>query len=183
KHVLAVLVAAAALAALAGSTALGSHAARGAFPAKLNGRIVFNDQNGSLDLVNPDGSGLVRLAYTNADDTTIGASWSPDGKLIGFSKTVRDRDIYVIAPDASQEREITFSRGVDEDPTWSGDGSRIAFETNRNGNFDIYSVAADGTDSQQLTNGPENETDPAWSSTDKIAYTVESADHSPASSG
>ena len=57
-----------------------------------------------------------------------------------------DPDIYVIAPDATGQREITFSRGVDIDPTWSGDGSRIAFETNRNGNFDIYSVASDGSD-------------------------------------
>src|SRR5262245_37402734 len=163
KHVLAVLAAAAALATLAASATLDSHAARSAFPAKLNGRIVFNDQNGSLVLVNPDGSGVVRLAYTNSEDTTLGASWSPDGKLIAFSKAGRDADIYVIAPDASGQRELTFSRGTDVDPTWSPDGSRIAFETNRNGNVDIYSIAADGSDAQQLTNGPENELDPAWS--------------------
>jgi len=70
---------------------------------------------------------------------------------------VRDPDVYVIAPDASGQREITFSRGIDADPTWSGDGSRIAFETNRNGNFDIYSVAADGSDAKQLTSSPQDE--------------------------
>jgi TolB protein len=167
---------AAALLTLAGSTAFGSHQA---FPAKLNGRIVFNDQNGSLVLVNADGTGLVRLAYTNATDNTIGASWSPDGKLIAFSRSVRDPDIYVIAPDASGEREITFSRGIDADPTWSGDGSRLAFETNRNGNFDIYSVASDGSDAKQLTSSPQDELDPAWSADNgRIAFTVESADGS-----
>ena len=96
-------------------------------------------------LANADGTGVVRLANTSATDTVIGASWSPNGKLIAYSKYSRtDPDIYVIAPDATGQREITFSRGADVDPAWSGDGSRIAFETNRNGNLDVYSVASDG---------------------------------------
>src|SRR5207253_9556712 len=160
--------------------AVGSHAARTAFPG-LNGRIVFNDQNGALNLVNPDGTGVVPLAGTGASDISIGASWSPDGKLIAYSKQGQtDADIFVIAPDASGEREITFSRGNDIDPAWSGDGTRIAFETNRNGSSDIYSVSAvDGSDPQQLTSSPLNELDPSWSAaTGKIAFTVESADKS-----
>jgi len=130
---------AATLAVLAGTTAVGSHAAGTAFPGRVNGRIVFNDENNDLALVNPDGSGLVRLANTAASDTTIGAAWSPDGKLIAYSKpNGSTADIYVIAPDGSGQREITFTPGNDIDPTWSGDGSRIAFETDRNGNSDIY---------------------------------------------
>src|SRR5712691_12617213 len=171
------VLATAALLSLAALTSAGSYAARTAFPG-LNGRIVFNDQNGALNLVNPDGTGLVRLAATNASDISIGAAWSPDGKLIAYSKQGQtDADIFVIAPDASGEREITFSRGNDIDPTWSGDGSRIAFETNRNGSSDIYSVAADGTNPVQLTSSPLNELDPSWSAANnKIAFTVESAD-------
>ncbi len=138
----------------------GGHAAHMAFPG-VNGRIVFNDQNGALNLVNPDGTGVVPLAATNASDVFIGAAWSPDGTLIAYSKAGNTAaDIFVIAPDASGEREITFSRGNDIDPTWSGDGTRIAFETNRNGSSDIYSVAsADGSDPQQLTSSPLNELD------------------------
>src|SRR5262249_37576942 len=155
----------------------GSRAADKAFPG-TNGRIVFNDRSGYLVLVNQDGSGLVRLAQTQAADYAIGASFSPDGKWIAYSKQGNgDPDIFVIRPDGSAEREITFSRGVDIDPTWSGDGQRIAFETNRNGNSDIYSVAADGSGPQQLTNSPLDELDPAWSPVGGLmAYTVESAD-------
>jgi len=166
---------AASICVLAGS----SHAGRSAFPGRINGRIVYNDQSCALVLANPDGTGLVRLAETGAPDLTIGASWSPDGKLIAYSKLngQSGADIFVIAPDASGQREITFTAGNDIDPTWSGDGSRIAFETNRNGNSDIYSVAADGSDPQQLTSSPLDELDPSWSAAgNKIAYTVQSAD-------
>src|SRR5438876_2515210 len=176
--ILSLVLTAAAMCALAAFASTGSHAARSAFPG-LNGRIVFNDQNGALNLVNPDGTGVVPLAGTGASDISIGASWSPDGKLIAYSKQGQtDADIFVIAPDASGEREITFSRGSDVDPTWSGDGSHIAFETNRNGSSDIYSVAAaDGSDPKQLTSSPLNELDPTWSAASgKIAFTVESAD-------
>ncbi|HEY6031516.1 MAG TPA: hypothetical protein VIU44_13180, partial [Gaiellaceae bacterium] len=56
-----------------------------AFPGK-NGRIVFNDRTGSLVLVNPDGNGLVPLAHTGTSDQYIGASFSPDGQKIAYSK-------------------------------------------------------------------------------------------------
>ena len=98
-------------------------ASRSAFPGK-NGRIVFDDQTGSLVLVNPDGTGLVRLARTGTPDQYIGASFSPDGTHIAYSKVGNDPDIYTIRPDGSDQREVTFSRGEDIDPTWSGDGSR-----------------------------------------------------------
>src|SRR5258707_15309179 len=115
-----------------GASAVGSQAAPRAFPG-VNGRIVFNDQNGALNLVNPDGSGVVRLADTAASDTTIGASWSPDGKLIAYSKpNGSTAEIYVIAPDSSSQPETTFTPGNEIDPTWSGAGPRIALETGRN---------------------------------------------------
>ncbi len=153
--------------------ALEASATRSAFPGK-NGRIVFNDQTGALVLVNPDGTGLVRLAKTGTPDQYIGASFSPDGTRIAYSKVGNDADIYTIRPDGSDQREVTFSRGIDIDPTWSGDGSQIAFETNRNGNWDVYAVNADGSSPVQLTSSPLNEEDPAWSRSGKIAYTVES---------
>lgn len=40
---------------------------------------------------------------------------------------------------------------------------RIAFTTNRDGNFEIYTMNADGTDPQRLTNNPGFDMYPSWS--------------------
>ena len=169
-------VAASLLVALLGAAAAtASQSSRAAFPG-LNGRIVFNDQSGSLMLVNPNGSGVVRVAQTHASDYTIGASFSRDGAQIAYSTNrTGDADVFVIRPDGSGQRQVTFSRGNDLDPAFSRDGSRLAFESDRTGTVDVYSVAANGTGSRRLTSEATNERDPAWSPTaDRIANTVES---------
>ena len=51
----------------------------------------------------------------------------------------------MVWPDGSSLKEVTFSHGFDGDPAWNDNGSRIAFETTRNGAFDIYTVKGDGT--------------------------------------
>jgi TolB protein len=163
------VLSAASLARAAGVAAL-------AFPGK-NGLIAFNS-NASVYVVSPNGSGLRLVTQTGIEDGYPGVSFSPDGKLIAFSAmSATDPDIYTVRPDGSRRKPLTFSRGVDSDPTWSGDGMRIAFETNRNGNIDIYSVDRAGRNPQQLTKGPLDEQDPAWSPKDnRIAYTVAAKD-------
>ena len=65
-------------------------------------------------LVNPNGSGVVRVAPTNASDYTIGASFSRDGTQIAYSTNrAGDADVFVIRPDGSDQRQVTFSRGND----------------------------------------------------------------------
>src|SRR5262245_43494341 len=98
----------AALCAAAAASASRSHTA--GFPGK-NGRIVFNDASGALVLVNPDGNGLVRIAGTQTSDGYVGASFSPDGTLIAYSRAVYgqsggDADIFVIRPDGSSQKQI-----------------------------------------------------------------------------
>jgi dipeptidyl aminopeptidase/acylaminoacyl peptidase len=160
----------------ASSLASAADVAAGAFPGK-NGLIAFNS-DGSVYVVEPDGSGLRQIAQTGIQDGYPGVSFSPGGKLIAFSAmSATDPDIYTVRPDGSGRKPLTFSRGVDSDPTWSGDGKRIAFETDRNGNLDIYSVDSAGRNPRQLTKGPLDEQDPAWSPKgNRIAYTVASKD-------
>lgn len=151
----------------------GTGAAEAASPGR-NGRIAFISE-GWIYLVNADGSSLSQLAETSSDDTSGGVSFSADGQLVAYSAYKgSDPDIYSVRVDGSKRRQVTFSRGIDVDPSWSPKADRIAFETNRNGNFDIYSVDPAGRNPLRLTNAAENEQDPAWSPKgDKIAFTVE----------
>jgi WD40 repeat protein len=80
-------------------------------------------------------------------------------------------DIFVVNPDGSGEIQLTFGSANDAEPTWSPDGSRLAFVSNRTGTPEIYSMRANGTDVVQLTQGGVQGT-PAWSPDgSKIAFT------------
>ena len=48
-------------------------------------------------------------------------------------------------------------------PVWSPDGSRIAFDRSRDGDFDIYVMNADGSGLVQLTHESGIDARPAWS--------------------
>jgi len=47
-------------------------------------------------------------------------------------------------------------------PTWSPDGGRIAFYSDRDGEWDIYVMASDGSDVVKLTGDNSNDQVPAW---------------------
>lgn len=51
----------------------------------------------------------------------------------------------------------------DEAPSWSPDGSKIAFESDRDGNYDIYVVEPDGSSFRRLTRHRADDMGPAWS--------------------
>ena len=77
---------------------------------------------------------------------------------IAFSST-RDgnKEIYVMDGDGSNQRRVTVNPARDEYPTWSPDGKKIAFESNRNNvNKDhrqIWVIDSDGKNPIRLTDG------------------------------
>lgn len=82
------------------------------------------------------------------------ASWmrypaiSPDGKTIAFSYR---GNLWKVGANGGVATPLTVGLFHNTTPVWSPDGSRLAFASDRNGNFDVYVVAAEGGEAQRLT--------------------------------
>jgi len=127
-------------------------------------------------VMDADGSRPRRMTYGGDD---WGATWSPDGKWIAYNSWLpgtRDRQIWVMAADGSHQTQITNTPGPHSEPSWSPDGSRIAFTYELDGIQSIWSVTRDGADPKNLTNDPRGGAElisggGAWGKDGRIVYT------------
>lgn len=67
--------------------------------------------------------------------------------------------------------QFTSAMALADFPSWSPDGSWIAYASNESGSMDIWKKPVEGGPATQLTRSPYHETQPAWSPDGrKIAY-------------
>ena len=72
-------------------------------------------------------------------------------------------DIYIIQLNGQTRTNLTEHPADDIYPSWSPDGTKIAFSSNRDGNYDIWVMDADGSQPKKLTESALNEFQPLWS--------------------
>jgi Tol biopolymer transport system component len=65
--------------------------------------------------------------------------------------------------DGSNQTNLTSNAARDEYASWSPNGSRIAFQSDRDGNLEIYVMDADGSSQTNLTSNPADDWDASWS--------------------
>ena len=128
------------------------------------GRILFaSDRSGTpqIHTMNSDGTGVTQLT-----SDTVGAEyprWSPDGTKFVYASlrsipdpifTLGDYVLVVRNADGSGGRALAYLNHVFVPvPSWSPDGSRIAFVSNVVGSgLQIFVVNADGTGLRQFAN-------------------------------
>ena len=66
------------------------------------------------------------------------------------------------SPDGTGELRLTADSGEDFDPSWSPDGAKIVWTSDRAGTYDLYTMDADGTGVQQVTSNPALDEYPDW---------------------
>ncbi len=106
------------------------------------------------------------IQITNDGNANISPVWSTDGNRFAFnSKASGNWDIYTMAVDGSDIRQVTTAIENDLSPAWSPDGSRIAFESSREGNVEIYVTDSNGTTPPQNISNLSFSDDhgPTWS--------------------
>jgi Tol biopolymer transport system component/C-terminal processing protease CtpA/Prc len=73
---------------------------------------------------------------------------SPDGRTVVFSY---HGNLWSVPATGGQAAALTVSAAHNTRPVWSPDGSRIAFASDRNGNFDVFVMPAAGGEATRLT--------------------------------
>ncbi len=112
--------------------------------------------------------GPTRTLATGAGLAQSPAFSRPDGNTLVYSGgNENGMDLIAVAPFGSEPpRRVSIGRGSDNmSPTFSHDGRRIAYTSNRLGRIDIFVSDADGTNAEPLVTTLEAayRSDPDWS--------------------
>jgi Tol biopolymer transport system component len=130
--------------------------------------------------MNGDGSGPVQIT-SGTGEWFWNPRWSPDGSKIAFASDLPGNaniEIYVMNADGTGRTllccggaDSSFGGPIwDENPTWSPDGSKIAWGATRPDTLQrgIWTMNADGTGRVQLTAGDDHA--PDWGPDGRIVF-------------
>ncbi len=110
-----------------------------------------------------------RLSVKQHTFAEEGADYDPDvdgeGRKMVFASTrhTQRADLYIKAVDGLAVMQLTSSPSSDIQPAFSPDNQRVAFASDRTGNWDIWIVNIDGIQPMQVTTGPADDIHASWS--------------------
>jgi uncharacterized repeat protein (TIGR01451 family) len=125
---------------------------------------TYVDSNWEISIANGDFSNPTRLTY-NVDYYDIQPRLNRGCTRIVFSAERPDYswDIFSMNTDGTGRTMLTSNNTDDVYPAWSPDGTRIAFQSYRDGNPEVYVMNADGSGQTNLTWSSDYDGMPTWS--------------------
>jgi serine/threonine protein kinase len=127
-----------------------------------NGKVLVyqsSSQTGELLRLRVD---LARGGVTAAEAPVFSGSTrfrtavpSPDGAFIAYTNIGPQEDVFVMRADGSDLRQLTNDADRDRGPSWTADGTRIVFYSNRSGRYQLWSIRPDGSGMTQASDFEE----------------------------
>lgn len=133
------------------------------FSPNSNEFVFVSDRGGNpqLYIMDIEGANFRKITHGGYNDSPC---WSPAGGAIAFTKRSGTLfDIYVMDISTNKEYQLTKNSGSNENPSFSTDGRRIIFCSNRTGRYELFSMYADGTDQKPISSIAKESTNPVWS--------------------
>jgi acylaminoacyl-peptidase len=100
---------------------------------------------------------------------------SPDGKRVVYVRNFKDimtdqnlSNLWMINSDGTKNRPLTSGNQKERAPQWSNDGSRIIYNSNKNGKSELYLTWVDEGITMKLSNTTSNPRSVAWSPDDEM---------------
>jgi TolB protein len=128
--------------------------------------IAFtSDRTGrpQIYIINADGTGTARrLPIPDAEADR--ATWAPApfNEIAYYARNGPGYDVKIHELATGQTRQLTFSEGTNESPSYSPSGRHLAFTSSRSGLVQVYTIGRDGNGLRQVTRIGNNQT-PDWS--------------------
>jgi len=94
---------------------------------------------------------------------------SPNGQTVAFSF---QGDIWTVPTNGGRAMRLTIHEAYEHSPTFSPDGSMLAFSSDRFGNDDVYVMPVTGGIPERLTFYSSSDKVSGWDGNDKILFTT-----------
>ena len=142
---------------------------RATFTASTNGVIVY--RTGGVG-----GIPVTQFTWLDRQGTKLSTVGQPgqfegfdlsgdDGRLVAavYDPRSRTSDIWVLDVARGASQRLTFDPAEEDEPSWSPDGLRVAFKSQRNGPFDLFTKPATGAADEVALKSSINKTPEHWS--------------------
>jgi len=131
------------------------------------GIYALNLETESITLLYSSPNQLQKVRLHPTDDTLVFS------QLIG-GESIEHEEICSIHLDGSNFTQLTDNAYMDVQPTWSTDGTEIAFVSWRDDDLDIYIMNADGSNEEKLFDSGGHDADIHWMQ-NTIVFTANSS--------